>query len=311
MKTSPPPFIARLALVLATCVFSFAQAPELTGQQKVQMINAARTDLYAQLAREIKGLNVSDKSIVANAVNLEMIRAGFVEALVKGVQEGEPYFVGDICIVDGTITLDQIVENLQRVSSSINGKSSENFESIKRYNSTTVVKASGSGTLPAPEEQKSNPGRSDNGLAAAFEKLEGPGQYKVNAKNAAEMDGYAGLAKQLKGVYISDNTTIYNTAQNRWTESASSALVKGARVKRYFAQGKDLLGCEMEITLEQIVENIQKHSQLFSNGKEISTEKVSRMNGGLVTVTALGYGAVGNQLLQQQPVSSGIIGSVQ
>ena len=150
MKTSPPQLATKLALVFATCALTFAQAPELTGQQKVQMINAARTDLYAQLAREIKGLNISDKSVVANAVNLEMIRAGFVEALVKGVQEGEPYFVGDICIVDGSITLDQIVQNLQRVNASRDGKVTEDFEAIKRYNSTTVVTAKGAGSLPAP-----------------------------------------------------------------------------------------------------------------------------------------------------------------
>jgi len=308
MKTSPSVLTLLLLATLSAAAVS-AQSPEPSGVQKVQMINAARTDLYAQLAREIKGLNISDKSVVANAVNLEMIRTGFVEALVKGVKEGEPYFVGDICIVDGSITLDQVVENLKRVSTTADGKPVQNFEGIKRYNSTSVVKAQGAGTLPAERTEETVGGPEDSGLAEAFAKLEGPGQHKLNAKNAAEMDGYAGLAKQLKGLSIDDRTTIFNSAQARWTEATASALVKGARVKRYFARGKDLLGCEMEITLQQIVENIQKHSTIFSNGDEVTTEKIRRMNGDLVTVTALGYGALGNQQIRSS--SSGIVGSVQ
>lgn len=316
MKTKPYHWrgLAALAIILNTLGTGAQEAPrEPSGAEKVQMINAARVDLYAQLAREIKGLNISESSIVADAVTLETIRSGFVDAIVRGVVEGEPVFVGDVCLIDGSITLDQVVENLARITTTRNNEPTANFESIKRYNNLTVVKAKGSGTLAAPgNNAPSRAALADDGLAYTISQLEGPGQHKLNAIEAARLDAYARLAGKLKGMHITDRTTLYNSTQSRWTEAATSALIKGARIKRYFPLGKDAVVCEMEITLEQIVENIHKHSTIFADGHEVSQETVRRVNGELHTVKAFGTGAVNSgQPAGQAPSARGIIGSVQ
>jgi len=99
----------------------------------------------------------------------------------------------------------------------------------------------------------------------------------------------------------------------KWTEAASSAVVRGARVVRYTANGDDLVSCIIQIDLQNIVENVHKSEALFSNGETISFESIKRYNPGIVTVTATRWGAIGKD---GPPGSSsggptGVLGRVQ
>jgi hypothetical protein len=290
-------------------------AAEISGQDKAMMIEAARADLYAQLARQIKGLNVDEATLVANHATEDSTRRGSVEALVRGASVGEPQFLEDVCVIPGSITLEQVVENLRSTRREFANGTSSGFESIKRFNETKVIAAQGLGTRRSPgstrpEEAAAAP--ADDGMKATLAGLRGTGQEKLGAVEAARIDALAQLARQIKGVRISDDSLIHNMAlDGRWTETSSNALVSGAQVLRYAAMEGELVSCVMSITLQQVVENVQRQRTEFANGSVTSLEKISRYNPALVTITATGYGAVGKGRTTPGAAPGRIIGSVQ
>ena len=305
---------AGCALAALVCAAGL-RAAELSGQDKALMIEAARADLYAQLARQIKGLNVTDQSIVANHATEESLRQGRVEALVRGTVVGEPQFLEDVCVVSGSITLDQVVENLHAVRREAAGGRATGFESIKRFNETRTITAQGLGTrrsASSPAPAAAGPPPADDGMKAVLGALKGSGQDKLGAIEAARIDALAQLARQIKGVRISDVSLVYNMAlEGRWTEARSQALVRGAQVVRYVALEGELVSCVMRITLEQVVENVQRHRAEFAGGAVTSFEKITRFNPALVTVTATGYGAVGKGRAAPGTAPARVLGAVQ
>lgn len=291
------------------------RAGDITGQEKAMMIEAARADLYAQLARQIKGLQIGENTLVANHAVADSARGAGVDALVRGATVGEPQFLEDVCLVQGSITLEQVVENLKSSSREFTSGRTESYESIKRNNEYRIISAQGLGTRKAPVTDHADLGVgavSDDGLKATLAALKGTGQEKLGAIEAARIDALAQLARQIKGVRISDDTLVNNMALDaRWTETASEALIIGAQVVRYAPLEGELASCVVNITLEQVVENVQRNRTEFSNGAVISSEKIRRYNPALVTITATGYGAVGKGRLTGDITPGRIIGSVQ
>ena len=304
-------YLAQLAL--ATLLGVAVQAAELSGQEKALAIAAARADAEAQLIGSIQGLQISEKSTVANFVLEQGKKAAATAGLIKGVVFDDPVQVDDMVLITGTITLDQVVENLNRRATEYSNGKTESFESVKRFNQQSVLKARGRGTRKSPDQGGGNHPDAD-GILDTLKRLKGTGQEKLGATEAARLDGLAQLAQQIKGVQISDHATCFNMAlDGKWTEAASSAVVRGARVVRYTANGDDLVSCIIQIDLQNIVENVHKSEALFSNGETISFESIKRYNPGIVTVTATGWGAIGKD---GPPGSSsggptGVLGRVQ
>jgi hypothetical protein len=303
-------------VLLALSAVAVLRAAELSGQDKAMMIEAARADLYAQLARQIKGLNVDETTLVANHATEDSSRHGSVEALVRGANVGEPQFLEDVCVIAGSITVEQVVENLRATRREFANGSSTGFESIKRFNEAKTISAQGLGTRRSPgggrAEESVAAAPADDGMKATLAALRGSGQEKLGAVEAARIDALAQLARQIKGVRISDDSLIYNMAlDGRWTETSSSALVSGAQALRYTAMEGELVSCVMSITMQQVVENVQRQRTEFANGSVTSLEKISRYNPALITITATGYGAVGKGRMAPAAAPGRIIGSVQ
>ena len=301
-------------LAVALAAPRAATAAPLTGQDKAMMIEAARADLYAQLARQIKGLNVTDTTIVANHATEDSTRRGAVDALVRGAVVNEPQFLEDVCLVAGSITLDQVVENLRSTRTEFADGRTAGFESVKRFNEVRTISAQGVGTRRSPGSSAAAAPEApaDDGMRATLAVLKGTGQEKLGAIEAARIDALAQLARQIKGVRISDDSLVHNMAlDGRWTEASSQALVQGARVMRYAALEGELVSCVMSITLQQVVENVQRRSTEFASGKVTSFERISRYNPALVTITATGYGAVGKGRTSSGVAPGRILGSVQ
>lgn len=310
-----------LSALIATMSVTSASARDLTGQEKAMMIEAARADLYAQLARQIKGLNVTDQTLVANHAVEDSTRRGNVDALVRGAAVGEPQFLEEVCLVSGSITLEQVVENLRATHSGRADGSAAGFESIKRYNETKTISAQGVGarrsarSTGAPADETAVAADAilaDDGLKATLAALSGSGQDKLGAVEAARIDALVQLARQIKGVRLSDESLVYNMAlDGRWTEASTQALVQGAQVVRYAPLEGGVVSCVMRITLRQVVENVQRHRSEFANGRSASYEKISRHNPALVTIAATGFGAVGQGRLAPVVGPARVIGSVQ
>jgi hypothetical protein len=266
--------------------------PTISGADKVLMAKAAEANCYSLMVQEIKGLKVSEDMTVADAVTQDFEQTGSASGIVQGAVLKDPVYVDDACVVEGQITLDQVVENLNRSLSTVNDRLKQEILAIKRYNTKRLVTVRGLGTVPAPETPDGGTAPAqDTGEAQTLRALSGPGQYKIMAMQAARLDALAKLAANLKGVRVSSEITVRNCAASSWEEADTTAIVRGARIVRYAALAPDLVQCWVEITLNTVVENLKKDSTLFPNGSEVTVEKVRRFNK-LMKVPACGLGAV-------------------
>jgi hypothetical protein len=266
--------------------------PTLSGADKVLMAKAAQAHCYSLLIQQIKGLKVSEDMTVADAVTQDFEQESSASGIVQGAVLKDPIFIDDVCVVEGQITLDQVVENLNHTVTTLNDKLKEQITAIKRHNVKRVVTARGMGAVPAPEPPEgTNAAAQDTGEAQTLSHLSGPGQYKVMAMKAALLDAYAQLAANIKGVRVSSEITIRNCAGSSWEQADTDAIIRGARIVRYAALAPDLVQCWVEITLNTVVENVKRNRTLFPNGTEVSVENVKRFNK-LMKVPASGLGAV-------------------
>ncbi len=297
---------------------SAAAQPAISGQERAMMIEAARTDLYAQLARQVKGLQIDDQTFVANNALEASDRAAQTAAWLRGVEVGEPQFDEDICFVPGSITLDQVVENLKSWRRTDASGREISYENIKRRTEYVTLSAVGTGSraTPPPTTESAGAGAGpvmpNDGLREALAAMSGPGQQKLGALEAARIDALANLARQIKGVQLNDESFVQNMALDaRWTDTATSALVKGARVVRYKAMGPDLVSCVMEIDLVQVVENVQRSATEFASGRVVERERIERYNPGLTTIRATGFGAIGDGRATSGVPMGRVIGEIQ
>lgn len=266
--------------------------PAISGADKVLMAKAAEVNCYNLLVQEIKGLKVSEDMTVADAVTQEFEQTGSASGILQGAVLKDPEFIDDACVVEGQITLDQVVENLNHSIATVNEKLKREILDIKRYSTKRVVTARGLGTIPAPETPEGvNEASQNTGEAQTLRKLSGSGQAKIMAMQAARLDALAKLAANLKGVRVSSEITVRNWAASSWEQAETEAIIRGARIVRYEAVAPDLVECWVEITLNTLVENVKKNSTLFPNGSEATVEKLRRFNK-LLKVPATGLGAV-------------------
>lgn len=314
-----PEIIARLlSMTLGLACTVLPVRGELTGQQKALAIEAARTDLYAQLMRQIKGIQVSETTIVANMVTEDATRSGSMDGYIRGATIGEPQFVGDACIIPGSITLQQVVENVNTMTRT-SGGTTIGLAKVEQLNTFRLVRAQGMGSVRASPAGATPMAANDleTGLTETLNKLKGPGQFKLGAIEAARIDALAQLARQIKGVRISDSAVVFNMAtESRWTDTDTTALVQGAVVLRYVAVDPELVACTMQITLQQVAENIERTSVTKTVGSvhaltsQQVNERIQRYNPALTRVTATGYGAIRNPHAQAIPATTEVIGTV-
>ena len=266
-------------------------ARPITGADKIMMAKAAQVHCYTLMIEEIKGLKVSESLTVADAASQDLTQASASSGIVQGAVLKAPVYLDDCCMISGTITLDQLVENLTRSVKITNEKLTEGFVAIKRYNQKAKVTVTGLGALAAPGSPDEAQTPADKGETETLKRLVGPGQYKVMALKKARLDALTQLAAHIKGVRISATMTVNNCVGSSWEQADTEAVIQGARVVRYAAVAPDLAQCWVEITMENIVENIHKHSTLFPSGKEVTVENI-RLYNQLVKVPAIGQGAV-------------------
>jgi len=276
------------------------------------MIEAARADVYAQLLRQIKGMEVSDDSLVADHVMEQSDKTGVSEGLISGVKLEEPRFFGDICMMSGSITLAQVVDNVNTLLRQYNTGKRVEFESLKRRTVYKTIRAEGVGTLDAPNlKSATDEGLIiDTGLEEAISQLQGSGKQRLGAIEAARIDALSQLARQIKGIEVSDQSLVQDMVlDSRWTTTSLNALVKGAVVERYVALDGDLVSCVMRIYMKQIEENLRSVSKTYSNGK-VDFREFAKMKSKVTTVRATGYGAIADGRMTSGNGFDGMIGSV-
>ena len=94
-------------------------------------------------------------------------------------------------------------------------------------------------------------------------------QEKLLARNAAEVDAYAKLAKEVKGLWIDGIDVVRNFVSEESVRNVRfDAFVRGARVVRADSHPDGMAEVEMEIVLEEFVRNVEELQKTVYKGKK-------------------------------------------
>lgn len=117
-------------------------------------------------------------------------------------------------------------------------------------------------------------------------------QQKLLARNAAEVDAYAKLAKEVKGLWIDGIDVVRNFVSEESVRNVRfEAFVRGARIVRAADHPDGMAEVEMEITLEEFVRNVEELEKTVYKGKKkyefFKIREITQQR----TVTVTGFGA--------------------
>lgn len=123
-------------------------------------------------------------------------------------------------------------------------------------------------------------------------------QEKLLARNAAEVDAYAKLAKEVKGLWIDGIDVVRNFVSEESVRNVRfDAFVRGARTVRAVDHPDGMSEAEMEITLEEFVRNVEELQKTVYKGKkkyefykikEVTQQRTVRVTGFGAPPTAAG-----------------------
>lgn len=262
-------------------------------QDQAKMLQLARQEARLQLIQNIFGVKVSTSVTVSDLCDSDTQSSeDFRRVLLQGVSYGPADYSHDgFCYIDAVLTMDQVIENLHAVETKLNGSTKIIDQDITRFNKKTVIRAIGMGVLPDPKRPlNSDVMPDDTGLKEAMDKLSGTPQEKYLAKKSAELDARLQLVERLNGVKVSQSHSFYNMVEASGVNIADiqETLIRGAKPIRYIAEDQSRLRCDMQLTLNQLIENIKRETKLV-NGIGSSVEDILRYNK-VVIVNAPGYG---------------------
>lgn len=113
-------------------------------------------------------------------------------------------------------------------------------------------------------------------LATVAQETLSPGQTKLMAKRAAQVDAYRKLAEEIKGIHIDASTTVRDfVGQNDQANTALDAFVKGLKVAgppRYMPDGT----CEVDVqvTLKQVMQAMKRIHMEYPDGKTYTFDRM-------------------------------------
>ncbi len=106
-------------------------------------------------------------------------------------------------------------------------------------------------------------------LAGSGPARAGSAQDKLMARNAAEVDAYAKLAKEVKGLWIDGIDLVRDFVSEESVRNVRfDAFVRGARIVRAAEHADGMAEVEMEITLEEFVRNVEELQKTVYKGKK-------------------------------------------
>lgn len=254
-------------------------------RERLKAVRAAELDGNRLLVERIYGIDVDGESTVYDlALKDDTINGAVQETLVGAVTVGEPTFFDDgrveliraVRIQDVIERINKVIKHTQLDSGKIKVTTSAKHTVETKEKNIDVM---GNAALPGS-----------------------PGQQKVLAKRAAEMDAYRKLAERLMGVEISSDTTVKDLAtESDEIRSALAAVVKGATPTEIQYQSDNTCKVTLEIKYEDIIRTVRQH---LKDGKErvsvrdsVKTRKFSETGIGFPRQSAQsgGTAAVGGQ----------------
>lgn len=236
----------------------------VTPQGKLLAVRAAKVDAYRNMGETIKGVRLTSGTTVRDFVTVsDEIRSAF-DGIVRGVEFiGQPRYKPEgIVEVTAQVDVNKLIYGLSGICQQhYRGRqwNSQSFEAIRRFSSSPIIRATGVGVPPAQHIRKPttpdpyppfpnpNPNPTPvkpyvpewanrtvrvtgNGTFTEAQ-ARNPGQAKLLARRAAQMDAYRLLAEQVIGLRIDAGTTVQDfVAQSDEVSGRVEAFLKGARI---------------------------------------------------------------------------------
>jgi hypothetical protein len=292
-------------VALGTLLVASPAAWALTAQEKLLARNAAEVDAYAKLAKEVKGLWIDGIDVVRNFVSEESVRNVRFEAFVRGARVVRAADHPDgMAEVEMQITLEEFVRNVEEIQKTVyKGKKKYEFIKVREITQQRTISVTGFGAPPsatetaAPAAAAPRPG-ADGFAQKAFAALGNryTAQQKLMAKNAAEVDALAKLAKEVKGLWIDGIDVVKNFVTEESVRNVKfDAYISGAQFIDFDVSPDGIFSATAQITLMQVVRNIEIIRKSKRKGDEDIVKKVTT----IVTeqqipqvITVVGYGAI-------------------
>ncbi|MEK7484412.1 MAG: hypothetical protein AABZ60_08785, partial [Planctomycetota bacterium] len=244
---------------------------QVAPQGRLLAQRAAMIDGYRNMAERIKGVRINSTTTVRDFVAESDQISAELSTFIKGLRAAGDYrYNEDFTVeIDVEVTLVQVIETLKQTAKRYykGGRWHEDtFNTIAQHEQEKVLRVTGSGavaerfiihtniptiTQPPIDEtfvQKEPPVPSwasqtitATGMGVPPDHIEDPGQARLMAERAAQVDAYRNLTEQIMGFQISSSTYVrdFIATHDEIRTEIEDVIIGGARVidRRFLSDG--------------------------------------------------------------------------
>lgn len=280
-----------LVLVVVGPLRADARDEKLSAQSKLLAARAARVDAMRKLAERINGLAITSETTVRDFVATDdRIRTEMMSFLRGAREVGEPeYTPDDICQVTLEITLQEVVVELQKLHRQYyrgDRIQRQDFEKITVDTTETTLRETGSGA-PRPEfaerGRTAPPGTPASSImserAWEYWRTHCTGRGRLMAERAARLDALRKLGERINGLMITSETTVRDfVATDDRIRTQMQTFLRGAReVATRYHDNELIVEVEMEVTLQDLIVNLERWRREFYQGDRVRTQDIERI----------------------------------
>ena len=284
--------VVLVAAVLAAPAFGQGAVDEkMKAQNKLLAQRAARVDAMRKLAERINGLAITSETKVKDFVATDdRIETAMSSWLVGAREVGEPRYAPDgICEVTMEVTLEEVVVELKKLYKEYYKGDRIRVEQFDQMNVTTtekVLRETGSGAPREdlqPRGQMAAANASGNDImsqrAWAYWGAHCTGRGRLMAERAARLDALRRLSERINGLAISSSTRVKDfVAEADRINTAMQSFLRGAReVGKRYHDNELIVEVEMEVTLQELIANLQKWHQEYYKGNRVSRQDFEKL----------------------------------
>lgn len=308
---------------------SFAQNAASDAQNKLLARRAAEADCYRKLAEAVYGVQLNSSTTVRDFVTESDEIKTAVDAFVKGVRLGQPrYYEDGVCEVDAEVTVAKLVTKLTEIHEQHykgNTVTTRDISNLQETIKTDVFRVTGSGA-PRPQLPPGLP----QGIEEVITPLPPgytppktmevpgiwktvPGQARLMAKRAAELDAQRKLLEQIKGLRLNSNTLVrdFITESDEIRTQADGIVIGASIIGEYYYPDELIVEVTMQVPVEKLVTKITELYEQHYKGNTVTTKEITNLKQTIKReyVEATGSGVPPSKFLQQVPTQGPTIPS--
>ncbi|HUT61351.1 MAG TPA: hypothetical protein VNA25_26170 [Phycisphaerae bacterium] len=244
-------------------------------QERLAAKRVAEVDALRLLTERIYGIRINADTLVLDlALASDEIR-GDLSQMMKGVRTTGEKYTDDFTVeVTRQVTLREVVETITRTLRRTQrwyGVKEEELTDIDRTTRDTVLAVVGNGAVPGSK-----------------------GQRMIQAKRAAEMDGFRKLVEIIVGTQITSDTRVRDLVlASDKIATHVAAVLKGAKTTDIVYRDDGSCEVTKQIVLREVIETVMRSYQRYVQGGKVTENEFRKVMTEVrdKVVTATGTGA--------------------